>query len=62
MGGISILLALLKRRAASKVAPLLYLSPPVAAVIAVVVFGEVLTAIQGVGMVLAVAGAFAARR
>jgi drug/metabolite transporter (DMT)-like permease len=62
VGGISILLALLKRRAASKVAPLLYLSPPVAAVIAVVAFGEVLTTVQVAGMVLAVAGAFAARR
>jgi drug/metabolite transporter (DMT)-like permease len=62
VGGISILLALLKRRAASKVAPLLYLSPPVAAVIAVFLFGEVLSSIQVLGMALAVAGAFAARR
>lgn len=62
VGGISILLALLKRGAASKVAPLLYLSPPVAALIAVVAFGEALAAVQVAGMVLAVAGAFAARR
>jgi len=61
VGGISILLALLKRGAASKVAPLLYLAPPVAAVIALVLFGEMLTGLQMVGMVLAVAGAFAAR-
>ena len=62
VGGISILLVLLKRGAASKVAPLLYLSPPVAAIIAVFVFGEKLVAVQLVGMVLAVGGAFAARR
>jgi len=61
VGGISILLVLLKRGAASKVAPLLYLSPPVAAVIAVFAFGEALVPIQLVGMVLAVGGAFAAR-
>jgi drug/metabolite transporter (DMT)-like permease len=61
VGGISILLALLKRGAASKVAPLLYLSPPVAALISLVVFGEAVSAIQVVGIVLAVGGAFAAR-
>ncbi len=61
VGGISILLVLLKRGAASKVAPLLYLSPPVAALIAVFAFGEALVPIQLVGMVLAVGGAFAAR-
>jgi drug/metabolite transporter (DMT)-like permease len=61
VGGISIMLALLKRGAASKVAPLLYLAPPVAALIAWVVFGEALTALQLGGVALAVAGAFAAR-
>ena len=61
VGGISILLALLKRGAASKVAPLLYLAPPVAALIALVLFGEMIGAVQVIGMVLAVAGAFAAR-
>jgi len=43
------------------VAPLLYLAPPVAALIAWVVFGEALTALQLGGVALAVAGAFAAR-
>ena len=62
VGGISILLVLLKRGAASKVAPLLYLAPPTAALIALVLFGEALTFIQLAGMVLAVVGAFAARR
>jgi len=62
VGGISILLALLKRKPASKVAPLLYFSPPVAALMALVLFGETLGTIQLVGMALAVLGAFAARR
>jgi drug/metabolite transporter (DMT)-like permease len=61
VGGISIMLALLRRGAASRVAPLLYLSPPLAALIAWAAFGEALAAVQLVGMVLAVAGAFAAR-
>lgn len=61
VGGISILLVLLKRGAASRVAPLLYLSPPVAALIALAVFGEPIGPVQLLGMVLAVAGAFAAR-
>ena len=62
VGGISILLVLLKHGAASKVAPLLYLSPPVAALMALVLFREPLTAVQVAGMVLAVVGAFASRR
>ncbi|MEO5694687.1 MAG: DMT family transporter [Usitatibacter sp.] len=62
VGGISILLALLKRRPASKVAPLLYFSPPLAALMALVLFGEALVPLQLTGMVLAVLGAFAARR
>lgn len=61
VGGISILLVLLRRGAASKVAPLLYLSPPIAAVMALVIFGEALVPVQIAGMVLAVVGAFAAR-
>jgi drug/metabolite transporter (DMT)-like permease len=62
VGGISILLVLLRHGAASKVAPLLYLSPPVAALMALAIFGEALVPVQLAGMVLAVAGAFAARR
>ena len=61
VGGISMLLALLKRGAASRVAPLLYLAPPVAALIAWAMFGESLTALQVAGMILAAVGAFAAR-
>jgi drug/metabolite transporter (DMT)-like permease len=60
VGGISILLVLLRRGAASRVAPLVYLSPPVAALLAYLLFGERLVAIQVAGMALAVAGAFAA--
>ena len=62
VGGISIMLYLLRRGAASKVAPLLYLSPPIAGLMALVLFGEALDAVQAAGMVLAIAGAFAARR
>jgi drug/metabolite transporter (DMT)-like permease len=61
VGGISILLALLRRGAASRVAPLLYLAPPVAALIAWAMFGEALAAIQVAGMLLAAIGAYAAR-
>ena len=60
VGGISILLVLLRRGAASRVAPLVYLAPPVAALLAFFLFGERLAGIQLAGMVLAVAGAFAA--
>ena len=42
-------------------APLLYFSPPLAALIALALFGESISGVQMVGMVLAVAGAFAAR-
>jgi drug/metabolite transporter (DMT)-like permease len=62
VGAISLLLVLLKRGAASRVAPLLYVAPPVAALIAYVLFGETLAPVQLVGAVLALAGAFAARR
>jgi len=61
VGGIAIMLTLLKHGAASKVAPLLFLSPPVAGLMAWALFGEALTGVQLTGMVLAVAGAFAAR-
>jgi drug/metabolite transporter (DMT)-like permease len=61
VGAISILLVLLRRGAASRVAPLLYLAPPLAALMALVLFGEPLTGVQVVGMVLAAAGAYVAR-
>ena len=62
VGGISLLLFLLKRGAASRVAPLLYMVPPVAAVIAFALFGEALTSVQIAGAVLAIAGAYLARQ
>lgn len=61
VGGIAIMLTLLKHGAASKVAPLLYLAPPVAGLMAWGLFGEALMPIQLFGIVLAVAGAFASR-
>jgi drug/metabolite transporter (DMT)-like permease len=61
VGGIAIMLTLLERGAASRVAPLLYLSPPVAALMAWMLFGEALVPVQLAGIGLAVAGAFAAR-
>ena len=61
VGAISLLLYLLKRGAASRVAPLLYLAPPAAALIAVPLFGETLQPVQIFGTVLSVAGALAAR-
>jgi drug/metabolite transporter (DMT)-like permease len=61
VGGISLLLFLLKRGAASRVAPLLYVSPPVAALLAYLLFGEALTPVQLVGAALAIGGALMAR-
>lgn len=61
VGAISLLLVLLRRGAASRVAPLLYIAPPVAALIAYVLFGEKFTPVQIAGAALAIAGAFAAR-
>jgi len=62
VGGISILLVLLRRGAASRVAPLLYLSPAVAALLSWLLFGEAIGGLQFAGMILAVAGCFAARQ
>jgi drug/metabolite transporter (DMT)-like permease len=62
VGAISLLLVLLKRGAASRVAPLLYAAPPVAALIAFVLFDEALTPLQVGGAVLAIIGAYTARR
>ena len=61
VGAISLLLYLLKRGAASRVAPLLYLAPPAAAIIAVPLFGETFLPVQVAGTILTVAGALAAR-
>lgn len=61
-GAVSLLLLLIKRGAVAGVASLFYLVPPVVAVLAFALFGEQLTAVQVVGMVLASAGVAVASR
>lgn len=56
VGGILLLLALIRRGAVAGVASLLFLVPPVSAAIAYVMFGEALTPVQIAGMVVAAAG------
>ncbi|MGY2050950.1 DMT family transporter [Methylobacterium sp. JK268] len=62
VGGILILLGLIRRGAVSGVAALFYLVPPVAAVMAYALFGEALVPLQVLGMVVAVAGVAVAGR
>ena len=56
LGAISLLYILIRRGAASKVASLFYLVPPVTAVIAYFLFGETLGPAAILGMGLAVVG------
>ena len=56
VGGILLLLALIRRGAVAGVASLLFLVPPVSAVIAYLMFGETLTPVQIAGMAVAAAG------
>ena len=56
VGAVSLLMVLIRRGAVAGVATLLYLVPPVAAAMAFVAFGEVLTPVQVGGMAVAVAG------
>jgi drug/metabolite transporter (DMT)-like permease len=56
IGAISLLTLLIRRGAATTVASLFYLTPPTTAVMAYLLFGETLTGIAMVGMVLAIAG------
>lgn len=63
IGGIFLLLALIRRGAVAGVAALLYLVPPVSALMAWAMFGETLTLVQMGGMALAALGvAIAASR
>jgi drug/metabolite transporter (DMT)-like permease len=62
VGGTLLLLAMIGRTAVSRVATLLYLVPPTAALLAYVVLGETLTHMQLVGMALSVFGVALARR
>lgn len=56
IGGIFLLLALIRRGAVAGVAALLYLVPPVSALMAWAMFGETLTPVQIGGMALAALG------
>jgi drug/metabolite transporter (DMT)-like permease len=62
VGAISLLNLLIRRGTAVDVASLFYLVPPTTAVIAWAVFGETLSALAIVGMVVAVTGVWLARR
>lgn len=56
LGAVGLLLVLLRRDAAGKVASLFFLTPPVTAVLAWALFGETLSSIALLGMVVAVTG------
>lgn len=56
IGAISLLLLLIRRGAVARVAALLYLVPPVSALMAYAIFGESLTGLQIGGMAVAAAG------
>jgi drug/metabolite transporter (DMT)-like permease len=62
IGAVGLLLVLIRRGAVAKVAALLYLVPPVAAVMAFWLFGEALSPVQMVGMALAAVGVAIASR
>ncbi|WP_128564152.1 DMT family transporter [Methylobacterium crusticola] len=62
VGGILILLALIRRGAVAGVAALFYLVPPVSAAMAFAMFGETLAPVQVLGMLVAVAGVAIASR
>jgi drug/metabolite transporter (DMT)-like permease len=62
VAGILLLLALIRRGAVAGVAALFFLVPPVAALLGYLLFGEVLTPVQGAGMVLAALGVAVASR
>jgi drug/metabolite transporter (DMT)-like permease len=62
IGAIALLLALIRRRAVAGVAALLYLVPPVSALLAYPLFGETLSLVQIVGMGLAAVGVGTASR
>jgi drug/metabolite transporter (DMT)-like permease len=56
IGAIFLLFALIRKSAATSVTSLLYLTPPTTAVMAWLMFGEALSLLGLVGMVVAVAG------
>lgn len=62
IGGILLLMHLIRRGAVAGVASLLYLVPPVSAVMAFLLFGESLAPVQMLGMAIAAAGVAIASR
>ena len=62
IGAIALLLLLIRRGAVSRVAALIYLVPPLTAIEAFLFFGESLSAVQIVGMVVTAAGVWLATR
>lgn len=62
VGAISLLLFLIRRGSVASVASLFYLVPPVVAVLAYLLFGEMLNALQVAGMLVAAAGVGIASR
>ncbi len=62
IGAIALLLVLIRRGAVAGVAALLYLVPPVSALMAYAMFGETLSPIQITGMAVAAAGVAVASR
>lgn len=62
IGGVGLFLMLLRRGAVAGVSALMYLVPPVAAVMSFVLFGETLSAVQIVGMLVAAIGVALASR
>jgi drug/metabolite transporter (DMT)-like permease len=62
IGAIGLLLVLIRRGAVAGVAALLYLVPPVSAVMAYGLFGETLSPVQVAGMAVAALGVAIASR
>jgi drug/metabolite transporter (DMT)-like permease len=63
IGAIFLLFALIRKNAATQVSSLMYLTPPLTALIAWWMFGETLSIAGALGMLLAVAGvAFVVRK
>ncbi|HYF55012.1 MAG TPA: DMT family transporter, partial [Salinarimonas sp.] len=62
IGAIGLLMLLIRRGAVAGVAALLYLVPPVSALMAYAGFGETLSAVQVLGMAVAAAGVAVASR
>jgi drug/metabolite transporter (DMT)-like permease len=62
IGAIGLLMLLIRRGAVAGVAALLYLVPPVSALMAFLLFGETLTLLQIAGMVVAAVGVAIASR